>query len=52
MGIEDKWIEHGTQAELYAECGYDAEAIEIKIEEELDRINTNSNSAGNKTQSA
>lgn len=52
MGIEDKWIEHGTQAELYAECGYDAEAIEIKIEEELDRINTNSNSAVNKTQSA
>ena len=52
MGIEDKWIEHGTQAELYAECGYDAEAIEIKIEEELDRINTISNSAVNKTQSA
>jgi len=52
MGIDDKWIEHGTQAELYAECGYDAEAIEIKVEEELDRINTISNSAVNKTQSA
>jgi 1-deoxy-D-xylulose-5-phosphate synthase len=56
MGIEDKWIEHGTQAELYAECGYNADAIEMKIEEELDRINTiiNSavNSAVNKTQSA
>ena len=52
MGIEDKWIEHGTQAELYTECGYDAEAIEIKIEEELDRINTINNSAGNKAQSA
>jgi 1-deoxy-D-xylulose-5-phosphate synthase len=56
MGIEDKWIEHGTQAELYAECGYNADAIEMKIEEELDRINTISisavNSAVNKTQSA
>jgi 1-deoxy-D-xylulose-5-phosphate synthase len=52
MGIDDKWIEHGTQAELYAECGYNAEAIEIKIEEELDRINTIINSAVNKTQSA
>jgi 1-deoxy-D-xylulose-5-phosphate synthase len=56
MGIDDKWIEHGTQAELYAECGYNADAIEMKIEEELDRINTISisavNSAVNKTQSA
>ena len=52
MGIEDQWIEHGTQAELYAECGYDAHAIEVKIEEELDRINTFINSAGNKVQSA
>ena len=28
LGIPDKWIEHGTQAELYQECGYDAAAIE------------------------
>jgi len=28
LGVPDKWIEHGTQAELYEECGYDAAAIE------------------------
>lgn len=27
LGIPDKVIEHGEQPELYAECGYDAEAI-------------------------
>ena len=28
LGVPDKWIEHGTQAELYNECGYDAAGIE------------------------
>lgn len=28
LGIPDKYIEHGTQPELWAECGYDAAAIE------------------------
>jgi 1-deoxy-D-xylulose-5-phosphate synthase len=27
LGIPDRYIEHGTQDELYNECGYDAEAI-------------------------
>ena len=27
LGIPDSWIEHGTQAELYNACGYDADAI-------------------------
>jgi 1-deoxy-D-xylulose-5-phosphate synthase len=27
LGIPDAWIEHGTQDELYAECGYDETAI-------------------------
>ena len=27
LGIPDKVIEHGSQDELYAECGYDAAAI-------------------------
>lgn len=27
LGIPDAWIEHGTQDELYAECGYDEKAI-------------------------
>ena len=28
LGVPDRWIEHGTQAELYQECGYDVAAIE------------------------
>lgn len=28
LGVPDRWIEHGTQAELYEECGYDSTAIE------------------------
>jgi 1-deoxy-D-xylulose-5-phosphate synthase len=27
LGIPDRWIEHGTQKELYAECGFDDKAI-------------------------
>jgi 1-deoxy-D-xylulose-5-phosphate synthase len=27
LGIPDKYIEHGEQAELYIECGFDAESI-------------------------
>lgn len=27
LGITDKWYEHGSQSELYAEAGFDAEAI-------------------------
>ena len=27
LGIPDHFIEHGTQAELYAQCGFDAEGI-------------------------
>jgi len=27
LGIPDKFVEHGTQEELYKECGYDAEGI-------------------------
>jgi 1-deoxy-D-xylulose-5-phosphate synthase len=28
LGIPDEYVEHGTQAELYAQCEYDADAIE------------------------
>ena len=35
LGIEDKFIEHGTPAELYAMCGYDAEGIEQSIKQML-----------------
>lgn len=31
LGIDDSFVEHGTPAQLYAQCGYDADAIERKI---------------------
>jgi 1-deoxy-D-xylulose-5-phosphate synthase len=27
LGVPDRFIEHGTQAELYRECGFDPESI-------------------------
>jgi 1-deoxy-D-xylulose-5-phosphate synthase len=27
LGVPDRFIDHGTQAELYKECGYDVEGI-------------------------
>jgi 1-deoxy-D-xylulose-5-phosphate synthase len=35
LGISDYFVEHGTQDELYRECGYDEEGIEIAIREML-----------------
>jgi 1-deoxy-D-xylulose-5-phosphate synthase len=35
LGIEDKFIEHGTPAQLYALCGYDAESIARNIKDML-----------------
>ncbi len=35
LGIPDKFIEHGTQDELYKECGYDSESIYNKAKEML-----------------
>jgi 1-deoxy-D-xylulose-5-phosphate synthase len=35
LGIPDYFVEQGTQEELYRECGYDAEGIEIAIREIL-----------------
>jgi len=37
LGIPDYFVEHGTQEELYRECGYDADGIEIAIREILVR---------------
>lgn len=34
LGIPDQYIEHGTQQELYAECGFDAASI-VKTASEL-----------------
>ncbi|MBR8537477.1 1-deoxy-D-xylulose-5-phosphate synthase [Carboxylicivirga sediminis] len=35
LGIPDKYIEHGTQTELYGICGFDKEGIEKAIQEML-----------------
>lgn len=40
LGIPDKYIEHGTQEELYKECGFDIEGI-IKTVKELVNIQDN-----------
>jgi len=35
LGIPDRWIEHGTQPELYAECHYDDAALIAAVREML-----------------
>jgi 1-deoxy-D-xylulose-5-phosphate synthase len=35
LGIPDEYIHHGTQEELWAECGFDAEAIAAAVEKML-----------------
>ena len=35
LGVPDRFIEHGTQQELYKECGYDAEAIMDAVKESV-----------------
>ncbi len=49
LGVPDRWIEHGTQAELYEECGYNSSAIE---ETALDLISSSSASSGSASASA
>jgi 1-deoxy-D-xylulose-5-phosphate synthase len=40
LGIPDYFVEHGTQEELIKDCGFDAEGIELAIQEILVRKNT------------
>ena len=35
LGIPDRWIEHGSQPELYAECGFDDVALVAAVKEML-----------------
>jgi len=35
LGVPDKWVEHGTQEELYRECGFDTEGIILASKELL-----------------
>jgi len=37
MGIPDYFVEHGTQQELWHECGYDADGIEKAILQAIGR---------------
>jgi 1-deoxy-D-xylulose-5-phosphate synthase len=41
LGLGDHYVEHGTQAELYAENGYDAAAIAAAAEEMVAAAATN-----------
>lgn len=45
LGIPDKVVEHGSQPELYRECGYDAEAI-IKEAISLTKTSARSKTSG------
>jgi 1-deoxy-D-xylulose-5-phosphate synthase len=38
LGIPDYFVEHGTPDELYRECGFDAEGIEVAIREVIVKI--------------
>ncbi|MGZ2368874.1 1-deoxy-D-xylulose-5-phosphate synthase [Ancylomarina sp. YFZ004] len=35
LGVPDRWVEHGTQEELYRECGFDKEGIIVASKELL-----------------
>ncbi len=38
LGIPDYFVEQGTQDELYRECGFDKEGIEIAVREMIVKI--------------
>lgn len=37
LGIPDKYIEHGSQQELYKECGFDVDAIATEVEKMVNK---------------
>jgi 1-deoxy-D-xylulose-5-phosphate synthase len=37
LGIDDRFIEHGTPAQLYSLCGYDSDGIERVIYEMIEK---------------
>jgi 1-deoxy-D-xylulose-5-phosphate synthase len=39
LGIPDRFVEQGSQEELYRECGFDAEGIEVAVREILESCN-------------
>ncbi|TVR37897.1 MAG: 1-deoxy-D-xylulose-5-phosphate synthase [Cryomorphaceae bacterium] len=47
LGIPDRYIEHGSQSELYHECGYDQQAIEeTAVEMVGTKVKAHSSAAG------
>lgn len=44
LGIPDQYIEHGSQEELYAECGYDADSIALAALEMLQQSSSSKRS--------
>ncbi len=46
LGIPDKYIQHGTQEELWKECGFDANSIKETIKEMLSVISEVSSNVG------
>jgi 1-deoxy-D-xylulose-5-phosphate synthase len=50
LGIPDYFVEHGTQEELYRECGFDAEGIEMAIREIMVRKSTGQKAMGKEQQ--
>jgi len=45
LGIPDRFIEHGTQAELYAQCGFDSDGIvkavrQLIVKKPIEKVNT------------
>lgn len=37
LGIPDRFIEHGTQEELYAQCGFDSDGIQMTAHQMVDK---------------
>lgn len=48
LGIPDYFVEHGTQDELYHECGFDAEGIEMAVREMIVKVEGDKKRVGEK----
>jgi len=44
LGIPDKYVQHGTQAELYKDCNYDKDAMVKTAEKMIGKTGEKSNS--------
>jgi 1-deoxy-D-xylulose-5-phosphate synthase len=37
LGVPDRFIDHGTQSQLYKQCGFDSESIVVRVVDHLSR---------------